>query len=265
MNDLGYTKNLFILAFDHQSSFERAGFEHISDIKNIIYEAFKKSLDVVQNSAILVDEKYADSILKDAKESGYTVALKIEKSGQKDFIFEYGDDFSTHIEKYNPDFAKVVIKVSEGVSDLTKNNLKKLSDYCHSRGTKFLLELISDGNLDLILKTIEGLQNRNIEPDVWKIEGMENDLDYTSIVNEVKRNGRENVSIVILGRGEGKEVVEKWIKIGSKISGVIGFAIGRTIFWEPLVEFNSGRINREQAIEEISRNYIHFYNLFKNQ
>lgn len=267
--NLGYTKPLFMLAFDHQSTFEKAGVDNISELKQIIYEGFKRSLGVVQNAAILIDEKYGDEILKDAKKNGHTVAIKIEKSGQEGFIFEYGEDFASHIGKYNPDFAKVVVKVASreqnDVSDLTKNNLKKLSDYCHSHEVKFLLELISDSNVNLILKTIVELQDVAVEPDVWKIEGMESDLDYLSIVQEARKNGRDNVSIVILGRGEDKETVEGWIKASSKIPGIIGFAIGRTIFWRPVIEFNSAKITKERAIEQISQNYIHFYKLFTEE
>lgn len=262
MNDLGYTQNLFILAFDHQSSFEKAGFRDIPDIKKIIYGAFKKSLPFIQNAAILVDEKYADTVLTDAKNGGYTIALRVEKSASDEFIFEYDDDFSAHIEKYNPEFAKVVIDVSRGISDLTKNNLKKLSNYCQSNNYKFLLEILADGKLDIILRSISELQGFGIEVDVWKIEGMQNESSYEKIVNQARMGGRENVSIVILGRGENRVLVEKWIKTGSKVAGVIGFAIGRTIFWEPLVEFNGGKISREQAIEQISSNYTYFYKLF---
>lgn len=262
IQNLGYTKPLFILAFDHQSTFEKAGISNVSELKQIIYEAFKKSLSTVQNAAILIDEKYGDEILKDAKKNNYTIALKVEKSGQEEFIFEYGEDFASHIEKYNPTFAKVVIKVQNGVSDLTKVNLKKLSDYCHSHDPKFLLELISNSNVNLILKTIVELQDEGIEPDVWKIEGMESDLDFLSIVQEARKDERDNVSVVILGRGEDKETVEKWVKTGSKIPGIIGFAVGRTIFWEPLSQFNNGKITKDQAIEQISQNYIRFYKLF---
>lgn len=263
--NLGYTKNLFILPFDHRSTFEKAGFDDISQVKQIIYEAFKKSLDTVENAAILVDEQYGDAILKDAKQNGYTTLLTIEKSGQENFVFEYGEDFEAHIEKYAPDFAKVLIKVNLGLSDLTKNNLKKLSDYCHSHDLKFLCEIVSGGNSDLILKTISELQNFGVEPDVWKVEGMEDELDYSQIVEEAKRLGRDNVSIVILGRGESREMVEKWIKTGSKTPGVIGFAIGRTIFWEPLMEFKDGKITREEAIDQISKNYIYFYGVFNQK
>lgn len=263
MNNLGYTKPLFILAFDHQSTFEKAGISNVSELKQIIYEAFKKSLSVVENGAILIDERYGEAILRDAKQSGYIVALRVEKSGQDGFAFEYGEEFALHIEKYNPDFAKVVIKVQNGLTDLTKNNLKKLSDYCRSHDLKFLLEIISNSNVSLILNAIVQLQDFGVEPDVWKIEGMESDLDYLSIIQEARKGGRDRVCVVILGRGEDRETVEKWIKTGSKTPGIIGFAIGRTIFWEPLLMFKDAKITREEAIEQISSNYIHFHKLFQ--
>lgn len=262
MNNLGYTKPLFILAFDHQSTFEKEGIQNISELKQIIYGGFKKSLNVVQNAAILIDEKYGEEILKDAKKNSYTIALKVEKSGQQDFVFEYEEEFASHIEKYNPNFAKVVIKVQDDLSELTVANLKKLSDYIHATPVKLIVELITQGNVSLILKTIGELQDAHVEPDVWKIEGMENDLDYLSIVEEAKKGGRDGVSIVILGRGEDKETVEKWIKGASKTNGITGFAIGRTIFWEPIMMFKDGKINREEAVNKISENYIHFYRLF---
>lgn len=262
MDNLGYTKPLFILAFDHRATLEKEGFENIPELKQIIYDGFKKSLGTVQNAAVLVDEQYGDAILKDAKASGYLIAIPVEKAGREDFVFEYGEDFVSHIEKYNPDFAKVIINVQNNVSDFTKDNLKKLSDYCHQRNLKFILEVISGGNVSLILKTVVELQDAGCEPDIWKIEGMENDLDYLSIIQEIKRNGREGVSLVILGRGENKELVEKWVKTGSKIKGIIGFAIGRTIFGEPLIEFKDGKITRDEAVEQISQNYINFYRLF---
>ncbi len=264
VQNLGYTKPLFILAFDHRASLEKEGFKDIPALKQIIYEGFKKSLNVVQNAALLVDEQYGDLILKDAKSKGYTILIPIEKAGREDFVFEYGDDFVSHIQKYSPDFAKVVIDIKNGMNDETKANLKKLNEYCHSTGLKFMLELISGGNVSLILKTIVELQDFGVEPDVWKVEGMENDLDYLSIIQEAKRNGRENVNLVILGRGESKELVEKWIKAGSKIKGIIGFAIGRTIFLEALTQFNNGKISREEAVEQISANYIHFYEIFNS-
>lgn len=263
--NIGYTKDFFILPFDHRSTLENAGFKNIPDLKQVIYEAFEKSKSTVgEGAAILVDEQYGEKILLDAKQKGYTTLLTIEKSGKEEFEFEYEKEFGEHILKFKPTFAKALIKVKSELSDLTKENLKKLNSFCFGNGVKLLIEIVSQGNLDLILKTIGDLQDFSVEPDVWKVEGMEKKEDYEKIVSLARREGRSEVSIVILGRGEEKEKVSNWIKVGAGVPGVIGFAVGRTIFWDPVSKLNAGEMKKEEAVDLISENYNYFYNLFIN-
>ncbi|MDP2638183.1 MAG: DUF2090 domain-containing protein [Candidatus Levybacteria bacterium] len=273
-NDLGYTKNLFILPFDHRASFAKMfGFtnltqkekEYIVLAKKLIYEAFKKAVSqsVPQDqSAILVDEEYSDVVLKDATQQGFTTILTTEKSGQEGFTFEYGRNFTEHIEKYNPTFAKALIRYNPNVD---WSNLKVLSDYCHNHGHKFLLEMLmglDSVNAQNFLPAIERLRKKGIEPDVWKLEGMENKSDYESVVAKIREGDRQNVGLVILGRGESKEQVEEWIKAGKNVKGVIGFAVGRTMFSQPLIDYKNGKIDEEKLIGRISNNFQQLYKLF---
>ncbi len=276
-NNLGYTKNLFILPFDHRASFAKMfGFtnltseekNYIISVKQLIYEAFRNA--VAQNvpkdqAAILIDEEYGDKILKDAKVLGFTTLLTTEKSGQEIFDFEYGEKFAEHIEKYKPIFAKALIRYKPN-EDWTK--LKMLSDYCHAHAYKFLLEMVmglSTPNAQNLLPAIIDLREKGIEPDIWKLEGMESKNDYESVVAKIQEGERRNVGLVILGRGENKEKVEQWIKAGRDVKGVIGFAVGRTMFTQPLIDYRNNKIDKEKLIEEISNNFQHLYKLFTNQ
>lgn len=274
--NLGYAKNLFILPFDHRSSFAKMfGFvnlsqkekDYISSAKFIIYEAFKKAITQgvsKDESAILVDEEYGDKVLKEAKNQGFTTILTTERSGMSTFDFEYGESFGSHIEKYKPTFVKALIRYMPN-ADWTK--LKILSDYCHAHGYKFLLEVLSGASISnaiVIIPIITNLRQYNIEPDVWKLEGMENKVDYIKVVEKIKEGERTNVGLVILGRGENKEKVEEWINAGKEVKGVIGFAVGRTVFWEPLVNFKNGKISKEETISQIANNFKHFYDIFRN-
>lgn len=298
-NNLGYKKNLFILPFDHRSSFAKLfGFTNeelstdekkkITTAKEIIYQAFEKSMSkgiLKEEAAILVDEEYGDKIIQDAINKKYNVILTTEKSGQKEFTFEYGDEFGKHIEKYAPHFVKALIHYNPNDDPLSKmrqqQKLEILSNYCHQNSYKFLLEVLVSptesqlidvsGNSqlydaqvrpNLTAKAIEELQNANVEPDIWKIEGMENEDSYKIVVLQAQKEERKNVGIVILGRAENQDKVGEWIKAGNKIKGIIGFAIGRTLFWEPLTEYKNGKITKEQTIEMISNKFIYFYNLF---
>lgn len=299
-NSLGYTKPLFILPFDHRSSFIKAMLgiknqeltrEEIKQVigeKEIIYEAFKLAISngiSKDEASILVDEQFGDKILRDAKKNGLTTILTTEKSGQKEFTFEYGDSFGEHIKKYKPTFAKALIHYNPEDEKQSKihqqKNLKILSDYCHNNNYKFLLEVLvkatskelKEENQDkekydkemrprLEVKVIEELQNANIEPDVWKLEGMETVENYHAAVSQIQKNGRNNVGLVVLGRGADYKQVEQWISIGAKVKGVIGFAVGRTVFWQPLVDLKNGKISRDQTIEEIANNFKYFYDIF---
>lgn len=301
-NNLGYNKKLFILPFDHRSSFIKLfGFinpelaskekETITQAKEIIYEAFKKAiLEGIpkEEAAILVDEEYGDKIIKDAVGQKYNVILTTEKSGQKEFSFEYGDDFGKHIEKYQPVFVKALIHYNPDDDPLSKmrqqQKLEILNNYCHQKSYKFLLEILVipteqqlnnvGGNIEmydrelrpnLTAKAIQELQNSNIEPDVWKIEGMEDEDSYKIVALQARKGERKNIGIVILGRAEKAEKVEKWIEVGSKIHGVIGFAVGRTVFWQPLIEYKNGRIGEEDTIQSIKNGFLHFYNIFNKK
>lgn len=298
-NALGYKKNLFILPFDHRFSFVKLfGFTNaqlsseekntITSVKEIIYIAFRNAVEQEiskEQAAILIDEEYGDKIIRDAISKGYNVILTTEKSGQKEFTFEYGDEFGKHIEKYAPRFVKALIHYNPNDDPLSKmrqqQKLEILSNYCHQNSYKFLLEILVSpteqqlnsvgGNIqqydtqlrpNLTAKAIEELQNVNVEPDIWKIEGMESQDSYKIVALQTQKGERKNVGIVILGRAENQDKVEKWIKSGSKIKGVVGFAVGRTVFWEPLTEYKNSKITKEQTVETISNKFIHFYNLF---
>ncbi len=291
MENLGYTKPLYILPFDHRATFAQKIFNKnsiadltskerqlITEYKQIIYDGFKKAVQTgvpKENAAILIDEDFGDEILKNAQENGLVILLTTEKSGQEEFEFEYGADFTTHIEKYNPRFVKVLIKYNpQDPRDLKNRQLEKLktvSDFCQVKGFKFLLEVLiiaTKEEFDRVLRPnltvemIKELQNYGVEPDVWKLEGFDTAEEYREIVETARANGRSNVGLVILGRGENEEKVDEWLKIGKGVIGVIGFAVGRTVFWQAILDFRSGVKSRDEAVSLISQNFTNFYRIF---
>jgi len=290
---------LFIMAFDHRASFAKTVLglpgeltaeqtEQVRDYKYLIYQGLLKAIQQgvpKEQAAVLVDEFSGDRVLKEAKALGLTVILTTEKSGKDEFFFEYGNDFGTHIEKYSPTFTKALVRYNpdgdaEG-NHRSAEQLKILSDYSHSKGFKFLIEPLIpatpvqlarlDGDKhrydtelrpNLTVRMIKELQSAGADPDVWKIEGLNDTEAYKRVVAQARAGGRNNVSCVILGRGESAEGVEKWIDAGKSAPGIIGFAIGRTIFSDALSELRQGKISRDLAIGKICENYLHFYKLF---
>jgi myo-inositol catabolism protein IolC len=290
--DIGYTDPLYILAFDHRGSFQKKlmGISgeptpeeaaRISDAKSVIFEGFQQAVSdgAPQGAAgLLVDEQYGADIARTAKSEGYLLAMPVEKSGQDEFDFEYGDQFGEHIESFDPTFSKVLVRYNPegdaGMNARQSERLRRLSDWLHGRGRRFLFELLVaaephqleqvGGDADrfdrevrpgLMVGAIAGLQDAGIEPDIWKIEGIDMREDCFRISETVRRGGRDRVACVVLGRGADDARVVHWLQQGAGIPGYIGFAIGRTIWWDALKGYLTDQASRADAAKAISENY----------
>src|SRR5262249_22895302 len=209
------------------------------------------------------------------------------KSGQDDFDFEYGDDFARHIEDFHPTFCKVLVRYNpDGDKKMNQGQaarLKRLSDYLKSKGrSRFMFELLVpatgeqlnrfggnkkdyDRNLrpELMVRAIHELQDAGIEADVWKIEGIDVAEDCARVVAAAKRGGRDHVGCIVLGRGEDDGKVREWLKTAAAVPGFIGFAVGRTVFWDPLVAWHAGKATRDEAAARIASRYREFVDLFE--
>src|SRR5438552_11748989 len=296
MKTLGYDQPLYILPFDHRGSFVTKMFgwhssltpgqtAEIAAAKQVIYDGFKAAIaeGAPKNKAgILVDEQFGTAILRDAKANGFTTACPAEKSAQDEFDFEYGDDFAKHIEAILPTFSKVLVRYNpEGNPALNQRQvgrLKKLSDYLHSKSeSRFMFELLvpaEKAQLDrvkgdkkaydlelrprLMVQAIEQFQDAQVEPDVWKIEGLDRREDCEKIVAAARHGGRDKVGCIILGRGEDNQKVREWLTTAAAVPGFIGFAVGRTDFWEPLIDWRDKKTTRDAAVGEIARAYRGF-------
>ena len=290
---LGFDRPLYILPFDHRGSFETGMFgwtgtltpeqtSQIAEAKQVIYDGFKGAVDQgvpKEKAGILVDEQFGAAILRQARTDGFTIACPAEKSGQDEFDFEYGEDFATHIEAFRPTFCKVLVRYNpEGNQALNRRQsarLRHLSDYLHGKSSSlFMFELLvppekaqlervkgdkkaydSEIRPLLMVHAIEQLQDAHVEPDVWKIEGLDRRKDCERIVTAARHGGRDKVSCIILGRGEDEHKVREWLTTAAGVTGFIGFAVGRTDFWEPLVQWHNGRSTREAAVIAIARRY----------
>jgi myo-inositol catabolism protein IolC len=300
MTPRGFSQPLYILPFDHRGSFETKMFgwheplteqqtAEIAAAKQVIYDGFQKAIaDGVpkEKAAILVDEQFGAAILHDAQEKGFHFAMATEKSGQEEFDFQYGSEFAKHIETFNPTFCKVLVRYNpEGYPELNReqaSRLKRLSDYLQkAQHSLFMFELLVPAERQqleevggdkkrydlelrpgLMVRAIEELQDAGVEPDVWKIEGLDKREDCETIVKTARRKGRGNVSCIILGRGEDDAKVREWLTTAATVPGFIGFAVGRTDFWDPLVNWRGGKWSRDEAAAEMAKRYREFVDIF---
>ncbi len=293
--------DMLILAFDHRGSFKKKllgapgeeltpeQLEKAKELKSIIYAGFQKAIAAgvpKAKAGMLLDEEMGDAALKDAQSKGYMTICPAEKSGQDEFDFEYAD-WKAHIQKIDPTFCKVLVRYNpEGNAELNMRQAQKLNElgqFLKSINKGFLIEPLVPatptqlaevgGNqaaydLDirpkLMVRMIQQLQHFGIQPDIWKLEGVDRPEDAQALVKQARAGGRQ-CGIVTLGRGESKEKVAEWLKVGAHIDGIIGFAIGRTIFMDALQNYVKGAINQDQAVDQIAKNYKEFVDLWQRE
>jgi 5-dehydro-2-deoxygluconokinase len=299
---LGYDGKLYILAFDHRGSFQKQMFgiegdptpeqvETISDAKRLIFEGL---LEAVERGAqagatgVLVDEQFGSDVPTRARAAELELAMPVEKSGQPEFDFQYGEDFAAHIEDFDPDFSKVLVRFNPDDPDTEMNarqlvRLKRLADWLHEHDRKFLFELLvpaTKAQLDsvggssdrydeelrpeLMRRAIEAIQDHGIEVDIWKIEGVDQQTDADKLAKQARSGeGRGGVTCVLLGRGASTEKVEQWLRQAAPIDGFIGFAIGRSIWWDALKGYLDKSLDRGQAVKLVADNYLHFVSVYE--
>jgi 5-dehydro-2-deoxygluconokinase len=294
----GYDQPLFILPFDHRHSYITGVFhwqepltpEQAAEIvasKQVIYEGFKAAAAdsvVGDRAGILVDETFGAGVLHDAAARGYITCVSTEKSGQNEFECEYGDDFARHIEAINPTFAKVLVRYNpagdSAMNARQAERLRRLSEYLAMTRRLFMFELLvppEAAQLDrlgsraaydrelrptLMIETIGALQDAGVEPDVWKIEGLDRRDECARIVAAARRNGRATVGCIVLGRGSDQQAVVRWLTVAAGVRGFIGFAVGRTTWLDAVINWRAHTISRETAVAQIARRFREWAAIF---
>jgi len=296
---LGYDQKLYILAFDHRGSFQKKFFgiegdpdpeqtAVIADAKHLIFEGLQQAVAAGADASatgVLVDEQFGSTVPEETRERGLKLAMPVERSGQPMFDFQY-EDFGAHIERFDPDFCKVLVRYNpDGSSEENREQLqklKRLSDWLRSKDRKFLFELLvpaedaqlqaAGGDADrydselrpeLMRRTIAEIQDAQIEVDIWKIEGVDERADCEMLVAQARAGGRDGVVCVVLGRGADDAKVDHWLTQAAPVDGFVGFAIGRSIWWDPLKAYVDGKIDRAAGARKIAENYLRFVAVYE--
>ena len=297
---LGYDQRLYLLPFDHRQSYVTDMFhfklpltepqrDQVVDSKQLIYEGFRQALTEgvpIDAAGILVDEQFGAAILRDARERGCVTAVSVERSGTDEFDFEYGADFASHIEAFDPTFAKVLVRYNpEGDPALNLRQvgrLKQVSEYCRRSQRMLMFELLvpptdeqlarAGGDKEvfdrqarplLMQQTLRALQDAGIEPDVWKVEGLDSHADGERIVQIARRGGREQVGCIVLGRGADEAKVRSWLSVAAGVPGFIGFAVGRTSFWDAVSGYRAQTLTRAEAATQIAGRLQEWVGIFE--
>jgi myo-inositol catabolism protein IolC len=285
---------LFLLAFDHRQSLvrglfdgdERAAGRAAPDLKLLVLAGLRRAVADglpagvgAEQVGVLVDDRYGARAAAEARAAGFAVAVAVERTGQREVVFEHGEHgFAERLEALQPAYAKVLVRYNADDVDQELNArqralLVRLSDWCAVSAPGLLLELLvpptdaqlaacggftgrydADVRPALVVRAMAAMQADGVAPDLWKIEGLE-DAAAARAVAAQALTGPSPAPCLVLGRGADDAKVDHWLAVAAPVDGFAGFAIGRSLWWEPARRWLAGDLPATDAEAAIAAAY----------
>jgi hypothetical protein len=278
------TDNLYILAFDHRKVlrdlFPGKDEKQYSELKLLTLDALSQvASEIPGNFGYLVDEEYGSQAAIETKARGLTLAMPVEASRTPEMVLQYGDDFPEHIEKFNPDVVKTLIFHSPSDDPERKERqirlLKRIQDWCQKNQYDYMVEIIINqsenstrsrvletGLFPELRLTMAELSSAGIAPEIWKIEGLDSE-DHTKQIGELKIFEEFNAKLIVLGSGASLVDVSTWVGNAAKAPNYTGFAVGRSVWQEPIGKYLNSTINAREMITQVARNFRSLVNTYE--
>lgn len=271
----------FLFAFDHRDSFRRmAGTSdpaEVTAVKRVLFDGFRAALTVgppVAGRAILIDEEYGSEFVAEARALGALVVMPVEASGRDELALEYGAAFGEHIEAYDPDAIKVLLRWDpHGDRALNARQgrlLAELSGWMRAADRTLMVEFLtpmrepSSARVALMVEAVAQILDAGAEPDLWKVEGLDETADCATLAAAIRAGGRADARAVVLGRGTTMERAQGWLRAARPVDAFCGFAIGKTLWQEAMEAYRRGDIARDDAVERIAARYVHLVETWTN-
>ncbi len=267
----------FLFAFDHRESFRRlvgsTDPAAIVSAKSLLFDGFEQAFETLRSggrtagAAILVDEQYGTDFVGAARALGAQVVMPVEASGRAELAFEYGDAFGEHIERFDPDAIKVLVRWDpHGDAPLNGRQgelLATLSGWMRAHDRRLIIEFLtparepSSARAELMVEAVAQIRAAGAQPDLWKVEGLDDAASCASVAAAITAGGRSSdVGAVVLGRGTTLERAQGWLNAARTVPTFCGFAIGKTLWQTAMQAHLRGEIDRATATTEIAQRYL---------
>lgn len=286
--------DLYLLAFDHRTSLLRGLLgtaddpspdvaQQIADGKMAVFEGLAAAagrLPGPGTAGFLVDDRFGAAVPAAVRAAGLTLVVAVERSGQRELVFEHGDAFGDALHRAGPDYAKVLVRYNPAgdreMNTRQRARLAVLQEWLAPERPRLMVELLVPAEPEqlaavggerarydaevrpgLATAAIEELTQAGLRPAVWKIEGLDRQEDCVAVA-DVCRAADPSARCVILGRGADRAAVVGWLRAAAPVPAFSGFAIGRSIWWDVLVDHFHGRRDRDVLVSTVRDRFLDF-------
>ena len=268
---------VYMLATDHRWQWEEwcdarsIPRTRIPEVKRLAYDGFlrarQQSQTVRDFGALLVDEQYGAAVLADAQKAGVSVGTPAEKAGAFPLAWST-EPFSRAL---TGAFVKVLVRHRSdddpAATAAQREKLEALQAWCRGAGKPLVLEILvarrdeeeedefeAVGRPAMIAGFIADSYRRGLAPEFWKIEGTLSADGARTIDAAIAADpaGRQ----IILGKAADLATIDHWFAAAAASRTAVGFAIGRSVFWEPSAAFLTGARTADAAAAGIADTYL---------
>ena len=288
MHDHATSSILCMVALDHRSSFQRlldrigaeSGEQRRRDLKRSIWHGVRSVLPGLPEQAspaILIDRGNR-RVAAEAKAAGVLVALALEKSGCRTLHLDAATPvLSRELRSEQPGLGKALVRWNPDGSASNKRSqlaaLRELDEVVANAGAELLLELLirprppeakagpparaweNTEMPELQRRSAEEILGSGISPALWKLEGHSNP-EAAGRLCELVESARPDAAILILGGGADIAGLGRVFSCRAGNERVSGFAVGRSIWEEPIRALCAGGVCETEAQRAIGHNLL---------
>jgi myo-inositol catabolism protein IolC len=285
------TNHIYMLAFDHEVQFDEVFVtgatptaeerDLIRQVKKVVFKGVQEAVKdgvPIENAAVLVDVLYGADVADEAHESGIAYSMPVDPPVGGVIL---PANWQEHLKRYRPTWAKPLLWYNvEGDRDKNAGQIERtkvLQDWLHNNDQKLLLEILvpaephqveaTGGDQTryeaeylpkLITAAMEEIYSAGIRPEVWKVEGVPTVEGSRAIGEVATATGAE---CLVLGRAADAATVSQWLSLAGSTDGYRGFAVGRTIWQQPVIDWKRNR-DDDRLVGEIAQRYRQLVNAF---
>jgi 5-dehydro-2-deoxygluconokinase len=272
-----HSNRVYMLAADHRWQWEEfcdarsLPRQRIPDVKRLAYDAFllarQRSAAVRDFGALLIDAQYSAGVIAEALKDGVSIGTPAERAGAIPLAWAT-DPFAAAL---TGTFVKVLARYrtddDPGVLAEQWAKLEALQAWCRGAGKPLVLEVLvarkqepeesfeAAGRPAMLAAFIADAYRRGLTPAFWKIEGTLAPQGAQTIDAAIAAH--RSCRQIILGKAAELSTIDRWFAACAASTTASGFAIGRSVFWEPSVAYLTGAKTADQAAALICDNYLH--------